>query len=231
MPTPSERAAMSSSSSAGGGLVRRRPGEDGRGDDALDQVVAAGEVARTPRGADDAGDEQLLERRLAVVPVPPRPLVADAALDVADGQRAAGPHLGEHHVEDGALVRGQGPCHLAAAMAIHPPAPQRQVGGRQDARHVRPVLEQLAGRHRVGDERARVRPEAGEQRQLVAAHEHVHRIDLDDADLVEHAPQVSAVDAAGGPRLGEALRGEGRCGAPHPPTFGAARWRPRRRWR
>ena len=62
-----------------------------------------------------------------------------------------------------------------------------------------------------GMQGARVRPEPGEQRQLVAAHEHVHRVDLDEADLVEHPSQVSTVDAAGRARLGKALGGEGRA--------------------
>ena len=60
----------------------------------------------------------------------------------------------------------------------------------------------------AGSEVAPVRPEAGEQRQLLAAHEHVDRVDLDQADPVEHPADVAAVDAARRPRLGEALGGE-----------------------
>ena len=71
-----------------------------------------------------------------------------------------------------------------------------------------PVLEQLAGGDGVGDQRAGVRPEAGEQRQLLAAHEHVDGVDLDQADVVEHAAEVPAGDPAGRPRPGEALGGE-----------------------
>ena len=57
--------------------------------------------------------------------------------------------------------------------------------GRHERGLVHPVLEQLAGVAGVGDQRPRVRPEAGEQRQLLAAHEHVDRVDLDQADPVE----------------------------------------------
>ena len=60
----------------------------------------------------------------------------------------------------------------------------------------------------VGEQRAGVRAEAGEQRQLLAAHEHVDGVDLDHADAVEHPAQVAAVDPAGRAPVGEALGGE-----------------------
>ena len=50
--------------------------------------------------------------------------------------------------------------------------------------------------------------ESGEDRQLLRAHEHVDRVDLDQADAVEHAAQVPAVDAALRPGIGQPLRGE-----------------------
>jgi hypothetical protein len=52
-------------------------------------------------------------------------------------------------------------------------------------------------------------PQPGEQRQLVAAHQHVHRVDLEQADPVEHPTQVAPVDAPGRAWVGEALGGEG----------------------
>ncbi len=70
-----------------------------------------------------------------------------------------------------------------------------------------PVLEQLSVVDGVGDQRARVRAEPGEQRQFLAANEHVDRVDLDQPDRVEHAAKVAAV-TAGRARPGEALRGE-----------------------
>ena len=74
------------------------------------------------------------------------------------------------------------------------------LGARHDRCHVRPVLEQLAVVEGVGEHRAGVRSETGEQRQLLAAYEHVDGVDLDHADAVEHLAQVTAVDAAGGRR-------------------------------
>ena len=82
--------------------------------------------------------------------------------------------------------------------------------GRRDVRgHVAPVLEQLPRPRRVGDERAWVRAETSEERQLLAAHENVDRVDLDQPDPVEHPSQVAAVDAADRTPIGETLGGEG----------------------
>ena len=59
-----------------------------------------------------------------------------------------------------------------------------------------------------------MRAEAGEQWQLLAAHEHVDGVDLDDADAFEHLPQVAAVDPSGRAWVGEAL-----CGDSHSPRL------------
>ena len=59
-----------------------------------------------------------------------------------------------------------------------------------------------------------MRAEAGEQRQLLAAHEHVDGVDLDDADTVEDLAQVAPIDAAGGPAVGQALGGDRHAGGP-----------------
>ena len=70
-----------------------------------------------------------------------------------------------------------------------------------------PVLEQ-APRRVVGgavERLAVVRAEAGEAGQVVRPREHVDRVDLDQADAVEQAPDRAPVVP---PRLGEALRGQ-----------------------
>ena len=82
------------------------------------------------------------------------------------------------------------------------------LGARHDRRHVGPVLEQLAVAEGIGEQRAGVRSETGEQGQLLAAYEHVHGVDLDHADAVEHAAQVTAVDTAGRAAVGETLGGQ-----------------------
>ena len=90
------------------------------------------------------------------------------------------------------------------------------LAARDDRRDVGPVLEQLAVVDGVGEHRARVRAEAGEQRQLLAAHEHVHRVDLDHVDAVEHLAQVAAVDASGSVAGRRTPGRRGRCGGPGP---------------
>ncbi len=52
---------------------------------------------------------------------------------------------------------------------------------------------------------ARVDAQPGEQRELLAAHQDVDRIDLDETHAIEHPAQVPTVDPTGGPRFGEAL--------------------------
>ena len=53
-----------------------------------------------------------------------------------------------------------------------------------------------------------MRPEPREQRQLLAAHEHVDRVDLDEAHPVDDPTEMTAVDAARRPRVVETLGGE-----------------------
>jgi hypothetical protein len=50
-----------------------------------------------------------------------------------------------------------------------------------------------------------MRAEPSEERQLLAANEDVHRVDLDHVDALEHAAQVATVDPAGRSPLGETL--------------------------
>ena len=74
---------------------------------------------------------------------------------------------------------------------------------------MRPVLEKFAFGDGIGDQVAWVRAEAGEQRQFVAAHEDVDRVDLDDPDVVEDTAQVLASHPSARPWPREALGGEG----------------------
>jgi hypothetical protein len=48
----------------------------------------------------------------------------------------------------------------------------------------------------------------GEQRQFLTAHQHVHRVDLNEAHVVEHASEMTAIDPTGGARRAEPLRAE-----------------------
>jgi len=75
---------------------------------------------------------------------------------------------------------------------------------------VRPVLhKEVAGRgRRPVEERPIVGAETRVHRQVVAAAQHVHAVDLDDADPVDHLTQVVRGDRAGRARVGESLRSQ-----------------------
>lgn len=204
---------------------RRGSGEHVCGDGELGCEIDACEVAFAPAGRDLTGPEQPLEDRLALVPVPPLALRAAARAHVArhDPSRRLA-HAREdvtHH--RGVLshrAREPGPHALTAQCLVHAQATQMVMLNRDVRGLVAPVLEQLAGSRRPGDEVARVRPEPCEERQFLAAGERVHRIDLDHPDRLEDRSQVADVDAAGRPRTGESLCRDRdaprRCGTDRP---------------
>jgi hypothetical protein len=94
--------------------------------------------------------------------------------------------------------------------AVHAPAQRRLQRDGQQRRLVTPVLEEAPGRvvRAAVEQRGVVRPGAAEQRQVVSTLEHVHRIDLDQADAIDQPPQGPAVGRSMRPRVGEPLRGE-----------------------
>ena len=177
--------------------------------DALDEVVEPGEVVGAPGDADDALVEQDLEGELGVVPVPPRTRVADPSLDITNGDRAPSAHLVEDALQHPRMPLREMPCVATVGQRLHPPSKQREVLRRHQRGDVGPVLEQLAGGDGIGDQRARVRAEASEQGEFLAAYEDVDGVDLDQPDVVEHAAQVLAGDTAGRAWPGEPLGCEG----------------------
>ena len=218
MPTPRERAAEDQQLLAGLRLGRRRRGEDLRRQHPLGQVVEPREVVHPPAGRDPTGVEEPLQGQLGVVPVPPGALRHRPLRQLAGHDR---PPL-RHHLVHGLDVAGPLLAHADHAAprplrrSRHLPAEQPVVLDRDVRRLVAPVLEQLAVGRRSREQVPRVRTEAGEQRQLLRAHEDVHRVDLDEPDPVHHPPQVAAVHPAGRARVGEALRGQR-----HPPGLRA----------
>ena len=71
-----------------------------------------------------------------------------------------------------------------------------------------PFRKQLSLLCRIRDQRPRMRTEACEERQLLAANQDVDRVDLDQPHAIERATEVPPIDAALRPRVGEALRAE-----------------------
>ncbi len=182
------------------GLRRQHP---------LGEVVEPGEVVAPPASGDLTVEEEVLEGDLAVVPVPPRTLLADPLAEVGRRDRPELTDPVEHLVEELRAAVAETVDAVPLVGPIHAPAEQAVLRARRDRRHVRPVLEQLAVVEGGGEHRPGVRAEASEQRQLLAAHEHVHRVDLDDPDAAEHPAQVAPVDAPRRPALGQALGGDG----------------------
>ena len=75
---------------------------------------------------------------------------------------------------------------------------------------MRPVLEHLVPAvGQLVQRRARIRPEPAEGGQVVRPGQHVHRVDLHDGQPLDHPAQLPDADGAGGPRVGEPLRGQG----------------------
>lgn len=52
-------------------------------------------------------------------------------------------------------------------------------------------------------------PEPGEERQFLRTTEHVHRVDLDQPDPIDHPASVASVGRPGGAPIGESLGTEG----------------------
>jgi hypothetical protein len=73
---------------------------------------------------------------------------------------------------------------------------------------VTPVFEQLAIGRGLRQQVPWVGTEAGEQRQLLGAHQDIHRVDLDEPHAIENPPRVTAIDPGVRSRVGEALRRE-----------------------
>jgi hypothetical protein len=191
------------------GLVLGRAGlgEHVGGDHPLGEVVQPGEVVRSPACRDLTGAEQVLERELAVVPVPPRALRPVAHLEVARHDRALGAHPVEHPSTSDRFAPPTCAATPAGMLVHRPPLQGMELDrGRGTPRAPSTRTARRAGR--VVDQRARMRAEPGEQRQLLAAHQHVDRVDLDEPHPVDDAAQVTPIDATGRARVGEPLRAE-----------------------
>ena len=95
------------------------------------------------------------------------------------------------------------------AVLRHAPTEPGLVGDGQQARGVRPVLEELAVRARHSLQlRHVISTEPAERHDELGARDHVDGVELDRADRVDERSQVPAPDRALGPRLREALRGD-----------------------
>ena len=178
------------------GLIRGRPIEHLRRQRTFRKVVEAREVSFASPGGESSLPEKVLEYGLRVIPIPPRSFRPAPLAKVTGGEGAL---LGDA-VEDRVDEVGPTANHLADATPAmgcsHFPAVQMMVRGRHMRGLVHPVLEEFPIGGRRGDEVAWMGAESGEEREFLAPDQHVDRVDLDKAHVVDGATQVAAVDAA-----------------------------------
>ncbi len=163
-------------------------------------------------GGDLALVEQRLHHPLAVAPSPPRLFLAGRLpvdVHVADGDRPPLGDLGQGRRHELGVLLDALPDPAPGVQAGHAPAQQRPALDRVERRLVAPVLEHLAALPQPAGQRlAVVGAEPGEEHQLVAAGDHVHRVDLHGGEAVEHPAEVAAVHPARRTGVGEALGGQ-----------------------
>ena len=189
-------------------------GDDLRRQCTLGQIVDALEAPTAVCG-DLAGPEEPLERHLALAPPPPAGAATARALEVRHTDRPARANLGQHRFAEFRALPAEpsnaGPDAHASTRALHSPAQERLQLDGQKGSLVTPVLEQRSSLIRVGhpvEQRGLVRPEPREAGQIVRAHEHVDRVDLDQAEPAHHADEVVRARRSSRPRRREALRGQ-----------------------
>ena len=127
-------------------LGRGRGVEDGLGQHPLGQVVVTLE-ADAMGGADAAGEEEVVERDLALAPVVPGVSgPAHRRGDLGGADRAPLAHRAQNRLEQLGLLRGQEAGRFLGELLCprHPPAQQRLQLDRQQRSFVPPVLEQAA---------------------------------------------------------------------------------------
>lgn len=176
---------------------------------------------RGPAGrGDPAGPEEVLQRALDVRPVPApsvgrtRLVVLECHLHRSRGHVATTVHLVEHRLDElGLLIEdpAKRPPRLLRS-GPHPVVVQRPQGRVHEAGLVHPVLDQPPRRTVTGlvEQPPVVGAQPGEERQVVAADEHVDAVDLHDGHPVDDPLQVARRHGAHGrPRLGENLCGQG----------------------
>ncbi len=182
--------------------VRRQP--------PLGQVVEALEVLAA-RDDHPAVEEHRLQGRLHLRPAPPRTgALVRLVLDLRRRQRPLRRKLAEQEVGHPGVGAIPG-LRLADARAlvVAEPLPQRPGLHRDERRLVRPVLDvrRPPGEQEPVELRLVVRSQPGEEREVVAALEHVHGVDLQHGEALQGEVQLARADGAGG--APEALRREG----------------------
>lgn len=175
--------------------------QDIAGNDPLRQIIEPLKPTATGH-RDQACGKQPFQRMFLVAPVPPR---AGAFLS---GRQAAGPQCAllldglQHTLNRGLLLTPEARHLRINALALlgplHAPAHQRVQRHRQQRRLMPPVFEQrapppLAPSGLFKYQRGVV-AQTGKQRQVMGAHHGIDRINLQDAQALDHAVEVRSLD-------------------------------------
>ena len=186
-------------------LGKRRRVHVGRGQHPMEQVVLTLKV-RAPTSRDLPVGEQHRKSTLGVVPPPPRPGPSLPIRNVTRRNRSAGCHLGMDALDDvRVLFRHSPKTRPPDESRVHlPPEPRQRLDGKQRCL-VRPVFEELTIVEHLRKKIARVRAQAGEQRQLLGTCEHIDGVDLDEPHAIDHLAHVTSVHPTRRTRFTEPL--------------------------
>ena len=153
------------------------------------------------RGRQHPGGEQRLGHPLGLAAVPPGSLAAldpalQMGLDLARGARAEFGHCGHHVVDESGVALHDVHSPTTAGVFAHPPAQQWPVLNGHQRRLMRPVLHQQPRRsgtvtpRRSVEDIAAVGAQAAEDRRVMRAHRHRHRVQLEHLDPADQPAQV-----------------------------------------
>ena len=187
--------------------------EDRAGQHPLGQIVYALKAASAVCCGDQSRPEQPFQRLLGGAPRP-HALRGFAVRHIGSSQRPLRLDAGEQSVGLAPLLprkRFEAPPHaIAAKRAGHTPAQQGLAVDRQQRRLVPPIFKEASGLgcdQRVEEGRF-VGTQAGEERQILSAHENVHAVDLKDAELFDALAQLRRADSLRATHRVETLRGK-----------------------
>ncbi len=146
------------------------------------------------------------------LPVPPAVALAGAAREIGGAHGAARANMREQRVDCVAMLRVPfGRVFPAHADGVeHLVAHQAEVLDRQEARFMRPVLEQFRVGEMFVEPLRRICAEPAEQHEIRAARDDMDRVDLQLAHPADGGEHVG-LDRLAARRRQEALRGEMQC--------------------
>ena len=190
--------------------IRRGSSEVFGRDDSFGKIVQTSEIVGPSRRRDSSAIEEVLERDLGVVPIPPWILLGGAFAQITGCQRALSRHASQHFVDitRSAATQITRDFPWSVVMRLHLPSPQSMMFGGNVRRGVGPVLEQSTRGRGLRNRRTVMRTETREEREFLTAHQHVDRVDLHHTHGADGAHHVRLSHPPGRTGACETLRGQ-----------------------